>query len=222
MTITKPVNSPGLTCSDSSVVQVSSQMDGIAMCSASNERRDEQRHITIYRPCCVETASGDCCIGIIRNISDSGAQIETPCLAPVGSQLTYFWDGGPVFKAEVVWAHDGRIGLHNITVEEVAGAGHFPARAIRVPTDLPATIWHGSGCCSVRAHNISQKGVMVLGLSPLIGNTLVTVEIGGFSFPQASIRWREGRKAGIGFEKSVPIKCLMEILAGDTTIACTG
>ena len=63
---------------------------------------------------------------------------------------------------------------------------------------------------------------MVSGISSAIGNMLVTVELGCFSFPQASILWREGHEAGIGFNKPVPIKLLMEILAGNTAIARVG
>lgn len=219
MTSLRPVSAPGLTYSDTAESQAPPQIDSLITISAPDERRDEQRHVTIYRPCCVEVDSGPCCIGIVRNISDSGALIETPCHTTVGSQLTYFWDGGPAFTAEVIWSREGRIGLRNIAHEERAGSGRFPARAIRVPTDLPATLWHGSKRCSVQIRNISQRGIMVSGISPAIGNALVTVELGCFSFPQASIRWREGREAGIGFDKPIAIKLLMEIFAGNTAIA---
>ncbi|RKF21869.1 PilZ domain-containing protein [Altericroceibacterium spongiae] len=187
----------------------------------ANERREQPRHVSIYRPCCVQTASG-ACIGIIRNISESGAQVETPCHAAVGSEITYYWDGGPVIRAEVVWMKNGRLGLRHIAEERQENGQPFPPRAIRIPTDLPAILWQGYRRCTVRVANISQKGVMVTGVPSSMDDTLLTVEVGDMSFANASIRWRDGYSAGIGFDKAIPLKDLMVLLSGDGRIACAG
>ncbi|MXO66127.1 PilZ domain-containing protein [Altericroceibacterium endophyticum] len=174
------------------------------------DRRNEQRHITTYRPCCIE-AEGGAYLGIIRNISPGGVQIETTYQPVTGQHLTYFWDGGPAAEAEVAWCADGRLGLRNITVFH-HDADDFPPRAIRIPTDLRADIWIGDDCYNVGVANISQSGLLAYGLPAIPDCGLMSVELENDCFPNASLRWCRDGSAGIKFERPIPLKRLRAIL----------
>lgn len=177
------------------------------------DRRLQKRHVTTFRACRVE--SGDKAhIGIVRNISPSGAQIESKLDLAVGLKLTYCWDGIPPIEAEVVWREGDRIGVRNLLPVE-GWNSNFPPRAVRIPSDLTCRVWQGDHMHQAAVANISQTGMRCEGDLDLDTGLQVTVEIGPLVVPNTTVRWCADGVAGLRFGSPIRMAVLMSLLSSD-------
>lgn len=177
---------------------------------ASEDRRSEERHDTIYRPCCI-LCDGKVHLGLIRNQSPGGAQVEVDADLKAGDEVIYFWDYKNSVDARVVWAEDGRIGL--IHTADVDPFKHkFPPRSVRVPLKGEATVWFNGVKDTVEVENISLGGMSVVDEGVLDVGTRLTIQFCGIEICDASVRWQGGGRAGIRFAERLNRKSLAKIL----------
>lgn len=178
------------------------------------ERRQQKRHVTTFRACRVE-GGGKAHIGIVRNISPGGAQIESKLDLPVGETLTYCWDGIPEIEAEIVWREGDRIGVRNMLPVE-GWSSEFPPRAVRIPADLTCRVWQGDRMHEAQVANISQTGMRCEGELDLDPGFQVTVEIGPLVMPNTTVRWCADGAAGLRFGSPMRMAVLMTLLSDET------
>ena len=176
----------------------------------SEDRRQEDRYVSVLRVCCIETSQG-VTFALLRNISANGAQIEADVPDPVGSPISYFFDDNFRVEAEIAWKNDGRIGLAN---RNFAGSNSqkFPRRALRVPLSEPAEVWINGLKANVSIANISQTGSLLLGDVSFPPGALITLKIGKLVLHNVTVRWSASSSAGVKFEHPLHMRDLKEIV----------
>jgi hypothetical protein len=184
---------------------------GLPPGSGDDERRQQKRHVTTFRACRVESG-GKVHIGIVRNISPGGAQIETKLMLRIGEQLSYSWEGIAPIEAEVVWREGNRLGVRNHMPVE-GWSSHYPPRAVRIPSDLSCRVWEGDAMHTAHVANISQTGMRCEGDLKIAAGTQVTVEIGPLVLPNTTVRWCVDNSAGLRFGTPIRMEVLMTLLS---------
>lgn len=175
-----------------------------------NDRREEERYVSVLRICCIETSQG-ASFALLRNISANGAQIEADIPDPVGSPISYFFDDNFRVEAEIAWKKDGRAGLVNRTFSG-SNAQSFPRRALRVPLSEPAKAWINGIELAVSVANISQSGALLLGKIDAPVGALITLQIGRLELHNVSLRWFANNSAGAKFERPLHMRELKQIV----------
>lgn len=174
------------------------------------ERRISERFQTTYRPCCV-VADGRIMLGLIRNFSLGGAQIEVDAELEVGAQITYFCELQARVPGKIAWRKGRSHGIQHLEgrapIQE-----NFPARSVRVPCQVRADCWVNGVCHSVRLENISLGGVRVRGLPDFMPGTLASVEFCGLQFELVTIRWSKDETAGLRFSQRLSRETLARLL----------
>lgn len=187
---------------------------GSAPGSGEEDRRQQVRHVTTFRACRVESG-GRIHIGIVRNISPGGAQIETPLALSVGQMLSYCWEGIPPIEADVVWCQGDRFGVKNRVPVDGWDAS-YPPRAVRIPSDLSCRVWAGDTAHRARVANISQTGMRCDGDVEISAGTQVTVEVGPLVLPNTTVRWCADGSAGLRFGTPIRMEMLITLLSDHT------
>ena len=172
--------------------------------TSAEERRQDYRPHLAYRPCCV-SSRGQVFLGLIKNQSDRGAMIEivdqtdVSNLFAVDETIAYFWDSTTRVRAKIIWREGNRIGCEN---EQAVSAflNEYPYRSVRMPCATAARFWFGDYCHVAPVENISMGGLCVRGLPDLPIGARLTIAIGKLEICNATVRWRDDRRTGIGFE----------------------
>lgn len=175
-----------------------------------NDRRQEERYVSVLRVCCIESSQG-VSFALLRNISANGAQIEVDIPDPVGAPVSYFFDDNFRVEAEIAWKKDGRIGLVNRAFSG-SNAQIYPRRALRVPLSEPARIWINGRPETGSVANISQTGALLLSEAEFPTGTLITLEVGSLALPNVTVRWSSGKSAGVKFERPLNMSELKAIV----------
>lgn len=175
------------------------------------DRRESERQITLFRPCCIE--NGDLAqLGLIRNMSESGALIETGMDLRRGDEIRYFWDSLPAIEARVAWRKDNKVGVQNIRRGGHAHPAH-PHRSVRVPCNKPARVWIGGEARECWVINISLTGMLLFGLDDRPKGTPLSIKLGSKEFENADVRWSDLGSTGVRFAKPLSPRDLMRLLA---------
>lgn len=176
----------------------------------SPERRRSERFQTTYRPCCV-VADGRILLGLIRNFSVGGAQIEIDAELEVGTQISYFCEMQALVPGRIAWRNGKSHGIQHFQGQAPARE-RFPSRSVRVPCQAEAKCWVNGICHSVRLENISLGGLRVRGLPDFMPGTLATVEFCGLQFELVTIRWSKDESAGLRFSQRLSRETLARLL----------
>lgn len=163
----------------------------------SLERRQESRHISTYRPCCLihhETMS----MGLVRNLSSNGACIESELEMEAGDLVRYFWQEKSDIAAKVIWKDGNLYGLSHVD-EVVRRELDFPLRSVRVPCRADAIVWIGGNRVGATIENISMGGLRLRGLPPLDPGVMMTICFCGLEIEAASARWSREQNVGVRF-----------------------
>ncbi len=174
------------------------------------DRRSGVREITIFRPCCIESDER-AQIGLIRNMSERGALIESDIEVRKGDTIRYSWESVPAIEARVAWRQGRRFGVQNL----VAGAPprpRFPHRSVRVPCDMVGTAWIGGEMRECWVVNVSLTGAMLFGLEELPVGKPITLEMAGEEFDNATVRWCDMGSMGLRFAEPLAPSRLMRML----------
>jgi hypothetical protein len=173
------------------------------------ERRDGERHMTLYRvgSILVEDRRELC---LIKNISAGGMMIRLYCSIADGTPVTVELKSGQPISGQISWTRDQNAGIafsepvDVIDILSTAMAGPRP-RMPRIETSCHATLRDGSNVVRVLACDISQGGLKVRTETQFLQGADVVVTLPGLE-PQRGIAcWNEGGYAGITFNRLLPL-----------------
>ena len=173
-------------------------------------RRSESRHRTVYRPCSIKLAEREV-LGLIRNISETGAQIECSIDVIEGDIIRYSDGNCEPISARVAWSDQGRFGVQNLCASR-RRPSRFNARAVRVGCELPCKIWKENQTWECIASNISQTGALVRGLREESAGAPITIQIGELMIYNAQVRWAKDDRAGVQFPEAMPMRSIVRLL----------
>jgi hypothetical protein len=184
--------------------------------SAPPERREGERHLTLYRVGSV-TIDQRRELCLIKNISAGGMMIRAYCSIPVGTSLMVELKSGQPILGTVTWVREHNLGVtfdQPIDVIEILSAsmdGPRP-RMPRIEVQGFATIREGATTYRMRTCDISQGGVKVETMTILPRGSDVVVMLPGLAPMPGVIRWNEDGFSGITFNRLLSLPLLVNWL----------
>ena len=182
------------------------------------DRRDGERHMTLYRvgSMIVENRRELC---LIKNISAGGMMVRLYCSVAEGTPVAIELKSGQPVHGRVSWVRDQQAGVtfdEPIDVIEILSAsmaGPRP-RMPRIETSCYATLREGANTLRVKLCDISQGGVKIACQTIVPRGADVVVTLPGID-PQPGIAcWVEDGFIGITFNRLIPLAELVEWLRG--------
>jgi hypothetical protein len=177
--------------------------------TGDGERRDGQRHMTLYRvgSILIEDRRELC---LIKNISAGGMMIRLYCSIADETPVTVELKSGQPIGGSISWTRDQNAGIafdEPIDVIDILSTtmdGPRP-RMPRIETNSHATLREGSNVVRVQACDISQGGLKVRTETLFRQGAEVIVSLPGLE-PQRGIAcWAENGFAGITFNRLLPL-----------------
>lgn len=186
----------------------------VEMANDHSDRRSERRNYAVYRACRI-IRGGQQEIGIIRNTSEGGAEIQVTSPYVIGEEIIYDDAQNGERGAKVAWHRADRIGVEHSSPLSIASA---PAsrrpRALRFEAGQAATVWTGNQFQRAEALNVSQTGACLLFEQRLVANagSLASLSFDGQEYWASELRWVEKDLAGFRFSKPISVAVLSSIL----------
>ncbi len=177
--------------------------------AGDSERRDGERHMTLYRvgSILVEDRRELC---LIKNISAGGMMVRLYCSVGDGTAVTVELKSGQPIRGRISWTRDQNAGIafdepiDVIDILSTAMDGPRP-RMPRIETSCHATLREGANVIRATACDISQGGLKVRTDTRFPEGAEVVVTLPGLE-PQRGIAcWNEGGFAGITFNRLLPL-----------------
>ena len=183
---------------------------------APDERRDGERHLTLYRvgSVLVEDRRELC---LIKNISAGGMMIRAYCPIAEGTRLSVELKCGVPIHGRVSWAREASLGIafeQPIDVIDVLSSamdGPRP-RMPRIEIDCPVTLREGANQWRVRGCDISQGGIKVRSEAMIKPGSAVVITVAGLAPMSGVVRWNDEGCTGLTFNKLVPLAVLVDWL----------
>lgn len=179
----------------------------------SAERRDGDRHLTLFRVGSVNLGDRrELCL--IKNISAGGMMIRAYCTIANGERLTVELKSGQPIAGNVSWVRDQTVGVafdQPIDVIEILSAsmeGPRP-RMPRIEVDCHATVREGASTFRMLACDVSQGGIKVATSVVMPRGADVVVTLPGLSALPGVVRWMEEGFGGITFNRLLPLPDLV-------------
>ena len=181
--------------------------------SAPPERREGERHLTLYRvgSIVVEDRRELC---LIKNISAGGMMIRAYCDIVEGQKLAVELKTGQPIPGHVSWVRENNLGVtfdEPIDVIEILSAsmdGPRP-RMPRVEVQCHATIREGATTYRMRACDVSQGGVKLEAVTLLPKGADVVVSLPGLAPQQGVVRWTDEGYCGVTYNRLLPLPLLV-------------
>lgn len=173
------------------------------------DRRDGERHMTLYRvgSILVENRRELC---LIKNISAGGMMVRLYCSVAEGTAVTVELKSGQPIHGRVSWVRDQQAGVafnEPVDVIDILSAsmtGPRP-RMPRIETSCHATLRDGANALRVKVCDISQGGVKIACETIIPRGADVIITLPGIE-PQPGIAcWTEGGFTGITFNRLIPL-----------------
>ena len=172
--------------------------------------RDEVRSKTIFRICVLEADTIS--IGILRNISESGAQIEVPSNFPKFGEFIYEHDLACAKRARIIWAHGNLRGVTDLEdISPRSGVSYFArdgaCRALRLPVIVSSKSWIGEQAIRGDVINLSQRGACIAhdGGMQVAEHSSGMNKLGQMEPRPISVRWTGQKELGVRFEVPLSI-----------------
>lgn len=184
------------------------------------QRRGEERYLSLLRVgSLVIDDRRELCL--IRNISSAGMMIRAYSEAAAGTRVSIELKQGDPVEGEILWAEDGLAGIKFDAPIDIfallAPEGDAPPpRMPRIEVACTAWVRDGAFVRRTRAANVSQGGICVQCPIPLTPKGEVTVTLLGLSPIAGAVRWREGNRYGIAFNRVLPLAELVGWLQSQT------
>lgn len=181
--------------------------------AAQPDRRDGERHMTLYRvgSIMVDDRRELC---LIKNISAGGMMIRAYCTLAEGTSISVELKSGQPIAGKVEWLRDQAAGIafdQPIDVIEILSAsmdGPRP-RMPRIEVGGYATIREGANALRVKLCDISQGGMKFKCETVLPTGADVVVSLPGLSAQPGVTRWTEHGYSGITFNRLLPLSELV-------------
>lgn len=201
---------------------------GVLMVSFSDrvpgpDRREAERHRTILRVGVLETDAGGRQLCLIKNVSRGGMRACIYARLKPETPVRVEMKNGYRVAGRIVWAKADHVGIafdRPVPIEEVLStevncADGRHARLPRIECNRLASIRCGAKIHRGRLLDISQGGVkMDVGERLPQGDAIVLLPL---LYPvPGTVRWSDGRLAGIGFNEPIPFRRLVEWIKDET------
>ena len=176
---------------------------------SGEERREGERHMTLYRvgSILVENRRELC---LIKNISAGGMMVRIYCPVVDGTPLTIELKSGQPIRGTVSWVKDNQVGVtfdQPVDVIDILSSsmnGPRP-RMPRIETDCFATLRDGANVLRVRVCDISQGGVKIECETPVPQGADIVISLPGLE-PQRGIAcWVDHGFIGVAFNRLLPL-----------------
>ncbi len=173
------------------------------------ERREGERHLTLYRVGSV-TIDERRELCLIKNISAGGMMIRAYCAIPLGQKLTVELKSGQPIHGQVSWVRGQNLGVsfdRQIDVIEILSAsmeGPRP-RMPRIEVVCHATVREGAASYRMRVCDVSQGGVKVETATILAKGSDVVVSLPGLAVQHGVVRWVDEGFCGITYNRLLPL-----------------
>jgi hypothetical protein len=177
--------------------------------AADSDRRDGERHLTLYRVGSI-LVDGRRELCLIKNISAGGMMIRLYCEIDVGTPVTVELKSGQPVSGRIGWTRDRNAGIafnQPIDVIDILSSSMDAPRPRmpRIETQCHATLREGANALRVRVCDISQGGVKIESRTILPCGAEVVVTLPGME-PQAGlICWVEDGFIGVTFNRLLPL-----------------
>ena len=177
--------------------------------SGDGDRREGQRHMTLYRvgSILVEDRRELC---LIKNISAGGMMIRLYCSISDGTPVTVELKSGQPIHGQISWTRDQNAGIafdrpiDVIDILSTAMDGPRP-RMPRIETRCHAMLREGANVVRVQACDISQGGLKIRSEANFQQGTEVIVTLPGIE-PQRGIAcWSDNGFTGVTFNRLLPL-----------------
>lgn len=177
--------------------------------AAQRDRRDGERHMTLYRVGSI-MVEGRRELCLIKNISAGGMMIRAYCTLAEGSSLSVELKSGQPISGTVGWLRDHTAGIAFDQPIDVIGIlsasmdGPRP-RMPRIDVGGHATVREGANALRVRMCDISQGGLKIKCETVLPVGADVVVSLPGLTAQPGVTRWTEHGYTGITFNRLLPL-----------------
>lgn len=186
--------------------------------AGDEDRREGQRHMTLYRVGSI-LVEGRRELCLIKNISAGGMMIRLYCSIGDGTPVTVELKSGQPIGGRISWTRDQVAGIafdRSIDVIDILSTtmdGPRP-RMPRIETDCHATLREGANVVRVQACDISQGGMKIRSDTIFEHGADVIVTLPGLE-PQRGIAcWCDNGFAGVTFNRLLPLGELVAWLHG--------
>lgn len=176
---------------------------------AENERRDGERHMTLYRvgSILVENRRELC---LIKNISAGGMMVRLYCSVADETPVTVELKSGQPIQGKISWTRDQNAGVEfdrpidviDILSNSMEGAR---PRMPRIETNCHAIVREGANVLRVEACDISQGGAKIRTDTVLPEGADVVITLPGLEALPGIACWSANGFAGITFNRLLPL-----------------
>lgn len=173
------------------------------------DRRDGQRHMTLYRVGSI-LVEGRRELCLIKNISAGGMMVRLYCAIADGTPITVELKSGQPISGKIGWTREPNAGIafdQPIDVIDILSSsidGPRP-RMPRVETQCHATLRDGHNVLRVRVCDVSQGGVKIESDTIMPRGADVVVTLPGMD-PQPGLAcWVEAGHIGVTFNRLIPL-----------------
>ncbi len=183
--------------------------DAPPVADTNADRRDGERHMTLYRVGSI-LVEGRRELCLIKNISAGGMMIRLYCSIAEGAAVTIELKSGQPISGQIGWIRDHHAGItfdQPIDVIDILSStieGPRP-RLPRIETNCHATLREGANMLRVIACDISQGGVKVECSGQLPQGADVIATLPGLPPQPGIVCWTAGGFAGIAFNRLLPL-----------------
>lgn len=189
---------------------------------AGRDRRRGDRTCTVFRVARIITRTGDN-LGIVRNISEHGVMLEIDPRLDLGETVLLDLGFGPRISGDVRWRKETSVGLSFAEPLDVARAlgkqatgGAKDSKVARLPRatlDCAAELTMDGQREPVKVVDLSIGGAGITMPKDIALRERIALTISGLPTRVGSVRWRRANKAGIIFDRPIPVQTLMAWLA---------
>ena len=183
---------------------------------APQERRDGERHLTLFRVGTVTIGDRrELCL--IKNVSAGGMLVRAYCPMDPGTAVSVELKQGRAIGGQITWAEGDSVGIafdkRVDIVELLASSMDGPRpRMPRVEVRCLATVREGAELHRTWVRDISQGGLKIQSRTPLTVTADVVVSLPGLDPQPGVVRWADGESYGVGFNRLLPLANLVDWL----------
>jgi hypothetical protein len=183
---------------------------------APPDRREGERYLSLLRVGAL-LVDGRRELCLVRNVSAGGMLIRPYSAVEAGTAVSVELKHGETVSGVTKWIENGLVGIaFDESIDIVAlltspEQGPQP-RMPRIELNCTAWVREDADIHRTRAINISQGGMCVEGNSRLSVHADVIVSLAGLGPIPGLVKWQEGDRYGIGFNRVLAVDELMAFL----------
>jgi len=180
------------------------------------ERRNGERYLSLLRVgALVIEGRRELCL--VRNVSGGGMLIRPYSPVAEGTAVAVELKHGETVSGVAKWIEDGLVGIAFDQPIDVVALLTSPEngpqpRMPRIELNCTAWVREDADIYRARTLNISQGGMCVEGDERLRVDTKVIVSLAGLGPIDGRVKWKEGERYGIGFNRVLAVNELMGFL----------